>query len=63
LRKNQNKINWYLLLSNRTIFELDYKTMKVNNEAMEEALIKEVMKPSKVFKNPDYDYIEELFGD
>jgi len=37
--------------------------MKRNNLKMEEELIKEVMKPSRVFKNPDYDYIEELFGD
>jgi len=37
--------------------------MKINNLKMEEELIKEVMKPSRVFKYPDYDYIEELFGD
>jgi len=35
--------------------------MKRNNQYFEEELIKEVMKPSRVFKNPDY--IEELFGD
>ena len=28
---------------------------------MYEDLIKEVMKPSRVFKNPNYDYLEELF--
>ena len=28
-----------------------------------EDLIKEIMKPSRVFKNPDYDYLEELFED
>ena len=28
-----------------------------------ENLIKEVMKPSRVFKNLQYDYLEELFGD
>jgi len=37
--------------------------MKRNNEEFYEDLIKEVMKPSRVFKNPDYDYLEELFGD
>jgi hypothetical protein len=37
--------------------------MKENNKGMYEDLIKEVMKPSRVFKNPDYDYLEELFGD
>jgi len=42
---------------------LDYDAMKRNNEGIYEELIKEVMKPSRVFKNPDYDYIEELFGD
>jgi len=51
------------LSANPAIFELDYEAMKSNNQAMYEELIKEVMKPSRVFKNPDYDYIEELFGD
>jgi hypothetical protein len=37
--------------------------MKENNQEMYDELIKEVMKPSSVFKNPDYDYLEELFGD
>jgi hypothetical protein len=46
-----------------TIFELDYDSMRENNREMYEDLIKEVMKPSRVFKDPEYDYIEELFGD
>jgi hypothetical protein len=37
--------------------------MRVNNQGMYEELIKEVMKPSRVFKDPEYDYLEELFGD
>lgn len=52
---------WSLLSKNPSIFILDYEAMKKNNERLEEDLIKEVMKPSRVFKNPDYDYIEELF--
>jgi hypothetical protein len=35
--------------------------MRIANEKFEEELIMEVMKPSRVFKNRDYDYIEELF--
>ena len=54
--KNSDKINWYYLSANPSIFELDY-------EAIYEELIREVMKPSRVFKIPDYDYLEELFGD
>ena len=61
--KNTDKINWYNISSNPAIFELDYEAMKKNNQEIEEELIKEVMKPSRVFKNPDYDYLEELFGD
>ena len=30
---------------------------------MEEEIIKEVMKPSRVFKNPEIDYIGLLFDD
>ena len=63
IEANQNKIIWDLLSGNPSIFELDYNEMKKNNQDMYEELIKEVMKPSRVFKNPDYDYIEELFGD
>jgi len=59
-----NTVRYYSKIhSNPIIFEIDYKAMKINNQNMYEELIKEVMKPSRVFKNPDYDYIEELFGD
>ena len=54
---------WELLSASPHIFQLDYEIMKINNQDLEEELIKEVMKPSRVFKNPDYDYIEILFGD
>ena len=37
--------------------------MKIANLKMEEELIKEVMKPSRVFKDPNIDYLEILFGD
>ena len=63
LKENPDKIDWYYLSSNPAIFELDYEKMKKNNQDMYEDLIKEIMKPSRVFKNPDYDYLEELFGD
>jgi hypothetical protein len=51
---HKDKINWL----NLSIFELDYEKMKENNQGMYEDLIKEVMKPSRVFKNPEYDYLE-----
>jgi hypothetical protein len=63
LEANQDKINWFRLFKNRAIFELDYEAMKIANQLIYEELLKEVMKPSRVFKNPDYDYIEQLFGD
>ena len=63
LEKNQDKINWYYLSSNPSIFKLNYKTMIKNNQDMYYDLINEVMKPSRVFKNSDYDYIKELFED
>ena len=62
-KKNQDKIDWYYLSANPAIFKLDYEKMKENNQKMYEDLIKEVMKPSRVFKDPNYDYLEELFGD
>ena len=39
------------------------KKMLENNQNMYEELLAEVMKPSRVFKERDYDYLEELFGD
>ena len=63
LEANPDKINWAHLSENPSIFKLDYDKMQENNQEMYEDLIKEVMKPSRVFKNPDYDYLEELFGD
>ena len=63
LEENPDKINWISFSVNPAIFQLDYKVMKIANEGIYEELIKEVMKPSRVFKNPDYDYLEELFGD
>jgi hypothetical protein len=63
LKDNRDKINWYNISYNPSIFELDYEKMRINNQKIYEDLIKEVMKPSRVFKNPDYDYLEELFGD
>ena len=63
LKENLNDIHWIALSKNPSIFQLDYETMKIANQGIYEELIKEVMKPSRVFKNPDYDYIEELFGD
>jgi len=63
LKENKDKIDWRYLSENPSIFELDYEKMKENNQNMYEELIKEVMKPSRVFKDPNYDYLEELFGD
>ena len=63
LEKNTDKINWCNISRNPSIFQLDYDAMRKNNQEIYEELIKEVMKPSRVFKNPDYDYLEELFGD
>ena len=66
LEKNKHKfkkIDWFHLSENPIIFKLDYEIMKENNQDFYEELIKVIMHPSRVFKNPDYDYIEELFGD
>ena len=63
LEANQDKIDWSHFSCNPEIFELDYETMNKNNQEMYEDLISEVMKPSRVFKERDYDYLEVLFGD
>jgi len=50
LKENQNKINWNLFSKNPAIFELDYKKMRKNFELIEEEILKEVLKPKRVFK-------------
>lgn len=63
--KNQDIINSYGYSLNLSIFKLDYVKMSENNKEMHDELIKEVMKPSRIFKKiqeyPDYDYLEEMF--
>ena len=63
LEKQRDKIDYFGISSNPSIFQLDYEAMRIANQEFEEELVKEVMKPSRVFKNPDYDYLEELFGE
>ena len=45
------------------VFLKTCKDLKELNFKNAEDLIKDAMKPSRVFKNPDYDYLEEFFGD
>jgi hypothetical protein len=63
LKNNIDKISWYTFSSNPLIFKLEYNKMSDNFSNLKEDIIKEVMHPKRVFKDPNYDYIEELFGD
>jgi hypothetical protein len=43
---------------------LDYEKMRKNNQEMEEELLKEIMKPSRIFKMMEKygeDYLEIIF--
>jgi len=64
LKENYSEINWTSLSINPNIFQLDYEKMIFNDryKEFEEELMKEIMKPSRVFKERDYDYLEVLFG-
>ena len=64
LEQNQDKISWSDISNNTEIFELDYNGMKKNNLEMEEDLIKEVMKPTRLFKMIEKygdEYLELMF--
>ena len=63
LKFNKDKISWYTFSANPIIFKLDYDNMSKKIENLKEEIIKEVMHPRRVFKDPNYDYIEEMFGD
>jgi len=56
---------WSLLSKNPAIFTYDYEMMRKNNEEFEEELIKEVMKPSRIFKMIEKygdEYLDILYG-
>lgn len=61
--KNKKYIHWSLLALNPSIFTLDYKKMSENFRDMEEEILKEVLKPKRVFKYLElYNYdIDDMF--
>ena len=63
LKANPDKINWNWFSENHSIFELDYKQMRINFQDLEEEIIKEVMKPKRIFRNLElYGYdIDDMF--
>jgi len=68
IRENIDKLNHSnidCIFSNPLIFTYDYEMMKKNNEDFEEELIKEVMKPSRLFKMIEKygdEYLDILYG-
>ena len=63
LKENPDNIDWKRFSENPAIFELDYKQMRINFQDLEEEIIKEVMKPSRIFRNLElYNYdIDDMF--
>ena len=63
LEANQDKIDWKLFSENSSIFTLDYTQMRINFQDLEEEIIKEVMKPRRIFRNLElYGYdIDDMF--
>lgn len=58
IEDNQNKFNWYYLSSKQKPISLLEEADKKNNEDIYDQLIKLVIQPSLVLKNPDFNYIE-----
>ena len=50
LKNNQDKINWFNLSSNPSIFILDYKAMKKNRHSMKEEILNVVFHHKRVNK-------------
>ena len=64
LEKNQDKINWRAFSRNPAIFKIDYEKMKNKNQDFEEELLREVMRPARLFKMIETygeDYLEKVF--
>ena len=51
LKKYPNKIEWYALSMNESIFELDYQYIKKHNEALHKELIEFFWNPMRLHKN------------
>ena len=63
LKANPDKIVYKWFPENPSIFELDYKQMRINFQDLEEEIIKEVMKPRRIFRNLElYGYdVDDMF--
>ena len=63
LRDNPQMIVWYKFSLNPSIFQLDYEQMALNFLDLQEEILKEVLKPSRVFRNLElYGYdIDDMF--
>jgi len=63
LKNNQDKINWNNLSTNPSIFTLDYEQMRINNQQLEEDLLKAVLHPRRVIRNIElYGYdVDDMF--
>ena len=53
LQKNQDKINWYNLSLNPSIFELEYNVLKERCSIYKEELIQIALHPSRIQKYLD----------
>ncbi len=50
LKDNQDKINWYMISKNPSIFTYDYKLIKENFKELGEEIIYKSLNPKRILK-------------
>jgi len=63
LEANIDKIEWYWISGNPSIFEYDYKTMKEKCSIYKEELKQKAFHPTRIFKYVDEGYDVETIND
>jgi hypothetical protein len=53
LEKNLDKVDWSILSTNPSIFQIDYDNMRETNKEMSEEIAKIVWHPSRMYKWPE----------
>jgi hypothetical protein len=49
LKENKDKIDWFLLSSNPSIFTYDYEKMKITKTDLNEEVIAKALHPKRIF--------------
>jgi len=62
LKKNQDKIDWYMFSKNPSIFTYDYEKMQNSNLELKEEIIAAALHPKRIFRLIEEYGEEEIYN-